>query len=419
MNFFYKIKTKLALCVLIIPSCEMQIASCGIEDADIVDEMSVLDVLHNRASQIAEIKWTPLADIPKQGGFYTAGNERTGLPYSSVKETEKFVGQYVSLYTFMTAVANPKSVLYTENVSKPPYHGTNCSTYYGTVCSMAVNYVLGLPYSFTTSDYKSLECFTQVVPATIESLQSGDLLLRDKKHVVMVLDILEKGGQIDGISILESAGGMDTRIRSYTVAQIMDRWKRDGWEILRYKYIDSLATCESMTYNNYPYNSQFNSPICCSLGDRACYREGEPVVLNNIDGDKHRFTLKMGRMNICNVSTNGTDHQLLGLRPGIYILDFSNTSITNPSFEVLDTQVSAQIEGDEIEVTFSSSNGKPTSVILSTITGVRKSITILTDADRDSGKKKILKPVYNGQLYVKVTFEGKYGCVINDPVLIQ
>jgi len=398
----------------------LALSGCGTEAViDGVTKKLANEVLSYRASQIAEIRWTPKAEVPTQGGVYAEGKEVVGLPYSSVKEKEKFLGQYVSLYTFMTAVANPKSVLYTENVLLPPYHGTNCSTYYGTVCSMAVNYVLGLPYPYTTHNYKNLDCFSLVKPPAVETLRSGDLLLQDKKHVVMVLDITEKDGVVEKVSILESSGGSGTRIRAYTVPQLMDRWKRDGWEILRYKHLEELSGCTSMSYNDYPYNSRFNSPLCCSLGDRACYREGEAVVLNNLDGREHRFVLKKGADIVSDVTTSDADYCFSSLDPGIYTVDFPNISLTDPSFEVLETAVSAQVVGDDIEVSFSSSNGKPIAVVISNINGAHKAVVALTDLDREVGRKMIVKPSYTGQLYAKVIFEGKYGCAINEPFLIK
>ena len=70
------------------------------------------------------------------------------MAYSSVKEINTYVGRNVSFYTFMTAVNNPKSKIYTEDLSAPPYHGTHSATYYGITCSQAVNYALGIkgPY---------------------------------------------------------------------------------------------------------------------------------------------------------------------------------------------------------------------------------------------------------------------------------
>lgn len=81
-----------------------------------------------------------------------------GLVYSSVLETNTFVGIDVSFHTFMTALRNPKSVLYTENINRPPYHGDlmGKGAYYGTVCSGFVSYALGLRYIKPLTTFRNL-----------------------------------------------------------------------------------------------------------------------------------------------------------------------------------------------------------------------------------------------------------------------
>ena len=375
--------------------------------------------LHRRAEQIAKIQWTPLLEMPTQGGFYPRGKTVYGIPYSSVKEMEKFVGQYVSFYTFMTAVFNPKSVLYTENVKEPPYHETNCSSFYGTVCSMAVNYVLGLPYSFTTSSYKNLPCFEMVNPQSIDAALPGDILLQDKKHVVLILDVFKHDERVSGISILESYGGGGTHIYRYTRESIAARWQRDGWELLRYKDLDKITEIESMAFNDYPYSKPYISPICCSRGDRASFAAGETIVLNNLDEQSHQIRIVRDGAEEGTIVSAGNDVTFSTLSPGIYTFDLSNPAWNNPSVEVIDATVSAQRSGDDLVVSFSSVNAKPMSMIISNIHGNRYVVEPIGDTERIAGQKTLKMPNRSGQLYLKVMFEGAYGSVSNEPLLIQ
>ncbi len=375
--------------------------------------------LHRRAEQIAKIQWTPLLEMPTQGGFYPRGKTVYGIPYSSVKEMEKFVGQYVSFYTFMTAVSNPKSVLYTENVKEPPYHGTNCSSFYGTVCSMAVNYVLGLPYSFTTSIYKKLPCFEMVNPQSIDAALPGDILLQDKKHVVIIIDIRKKDDRVSSLSILESYGGEGTHIYKYSREGINSRWHRDGWELLRYKDLDRITEIESMSFNDYPHNTSFNSPLCCSRGDRASFLAGENIVLNNLDKKEHRMRIIHNGIEEGTIETDGTDVAFSTLSPGIYIFDLSNAAWNNPSVEVIDANVSVEKSGEDLAVSFSSINAKPMSMIVSNIHGNHYLVEPISDSERAAGQKFLKIPNHSGALYLKVMFEGVYGSVSNEPLLIQ
>ena len=114
-----------------------------------------------RAKKITTIAWTPLSSIysHKLNGYFEANHLYEEIPYSSVKQLDKFVGLEVSFETFVSAVNNPYSVLYTENVGASPYYGRNCSVYYGSVCSATVNYALNIKLPITTSMYRTSGLF--------------------------------------------------------------------------------------------------------------------------------------------------------------------------------------------------------------------------------------------------------------------
>ena len=90
---------------------------------------------------MSRVKWTPVADgMPIKGqGFFKKGTEYTGVPYSSVKYEGRYIGFDIFLKTFLAAVQNPLSVVYTENLSKKV---TNAGCYYGKVCSSYTSYAL-------------------------------------------------------------------------------------------------------------------------------------------------------------------------------------------------------------------------------------------------------------------------------------
>ena len=147
-----------------------------------------INTIHRRANQISGIRWTALADVPNNVNSFSKGVTIKGVPYSSVKELDKFVGHEVSFYTFLTAAQNPKSVLYTENVGQFPYKGVNCACYYGTVCSMTVNYVLGIDCPYQTDMYAGLPFIEEVVHQDVYHIRIGDILWK-KGHVVLIEDI--------------------------------------------------------------------------------------------------------------------------------------------------------------------------------------------------------------------------------------
>ena len=97
-----------------------------------------------KAYQLTDIIFSPLLPIAYNQGTYKPNSTYKGMIYSSVKEIGTYVGSNVSFHTFMTAIHNPRSRIYTDRIDEPPYNGTNCRSYYGTVCSGLVSYALGL-----------------------------------------------------------------------------------------------------------------------------------------------------------------------------------------------------------------------------------------------------------------------------------
>ena len=106
-----------------------------------------------RAKQLTDIRWTPIADVPmylKKEDVYTVfpkGVEVVGLPYSSVERTDKFIPENVSFETFLSAVANPHSKLYTAG------HGKVCRANFGIVCNSFVRYALGIRNRFNKRSF--------------------------------------------------------------------------------------------------------------------------------------------------------------------------------------------------------------------------------------------------------------------------
>lgn len=238
-----------------------------------------------KARQMTDLVFTPVNPIDYNTGTFDAGNSYKGLIYSSVKEIETYVGSYVSFHTFMTAVNNPRSMLYTENINTAPYHGKNCRAYYGTVCSGLVSYALGLESprlnSFDYPDSEQMELLSENAP---ENLKIADVLWK-KGHVALITDIAkDNNGVITTIEISEAIG---SRCKRYSVSRknfeesVMNRFQR----IYRYTRIGSNT--EYTPANEFvavfdellsPYN--YNHDLCVNKGDKSNYLEGEEVVLN-------------------------------------------------------------------------------------------------------------------------------------------
>lgn len=201
--------------------------------------------IHRKARQMGQLKWTPKKDVRANEGLHEAGIEVTGVPYSSVKEFWKFVGMDVSLHTFMTAVNDENSLLYTERVDASgsrsaygiTYHGVNCTSYYGNVCSAFVSACLGLSVQFNSWEFISKyfgERFEQLPNQDENNLEVGDVLWNEG-HVAIITAVSRNinGDMISCILEEQMAPIKKTRfslpeIRRYrqTVNGIWSRYKK-------------------------------------------------------------------------------------------------------------------------------------------------------------------------------------------------
>ena len=375
--------------------------------------------MRKKAWQLAKIEWTPLKDMPNKVGFYTAGKKYVGLPYSSVKEMDKFVGLEVSFHTFMTAVHNPRSIIYTDNVSKDPYHGDNCGTYYGTVCSTAVCYALGMIFPYQANMLVNLPSFARVVPQSMSAVCVGDLFWRNG-HCVLVTHIGEDDAGGRRFELLESVG-LGTYLRNYTEDEMRQVW--DDNDYVLYRYLD-LA--ENLTYEPNAFFSNegdtissfhYNDALCQQRGDRVCYRQGETVRLDVFDLSYSVLSLYKDDAFVRDFPVEETI-TLNELEPGSYSAFLSGEEKTSEPtfFEVLETDVTVSHNKNVYKVHFSSRNGEPEYLVVCSENGTRSAILPIGEGQRELGERNFQ---LNGSgKYLKVFFKGEYGRVSNAPIML-
>ena len=380
-----------------------------------------------KARQIALIKWETLDSVPTLASYYLPKSTVYGIPYSSVKEKDKFIGHNVSFYTFMTATRNPYSVLYTENVSKEPYNGTNCGPYYGTVCSMAVNYALGIDLPYGSISYEMLPTFANVEPNSPSSISEGDIIWRPG-HVFLILDIeRESNDSIINVTILESLG--TTFIKKYNKDEFVSRWNNENLKALRY-----LDIKNNTSYTPIPYvinegdpvmEEYYNDKICVSRGDKASFEKNEEIVIN-ILSDRYKYLeLYRDEKLIDTYELNSSHYEshtfsLQYLNFGNYKARLSNdmSDVSDfTHFEIIDANVTlSYYSEEEIKVSFHSFYGFPKYVMIVTKDGGKRVIDAISTEERLSGSK-LIRPLRDGE-YVKVLFEGMYGNVSNTPTSV-
>lgn len=384
-----------------------------------------------KAHQMTDLVFVPQKTIvANKHKTYKAGKEYQGLIYSSVKEINTFVGNDVSFHTFMTALHNPRSVLYTENVGKPPYHGKNAEAYYGTVCSSFVSYALGFDVIQKSYDIPDAKFMMLVEDQSAKGIQLADVLWK-KGHVALITGIRRKkdSGEIFKIEICEASVKGCQRREKDSEEDFNTMLSDGGWKIYRYKDLEKNGyqpLTEFVAVDGEKRTAfQYNEVICPNKGDKSCYITGEDVVLNisrgyskvDIYKDSELFrTIRYG---------DNLDIVLKDLPYGDYKARlkrwWKKSDFT--FWKVVDVNVKTDVEKQRVY--FSSENAMPVYMEFCSVAGDRPkwAIQVLDEQDISNGFVQVgsiqQKRIKNREsnLYVKIHFECDYGRVINRPLL--
>lgn len=356
------------------------------------------------AKHMLNIKWTPVAaTMPNHDGFFEM-TEQTGLPYSSVRDSDKTVGLNVSFKTFMTAVRDPRSVLYTRRSNS-----SNATTYYGAVCSSVLNYALRIGLNLTNYFLTESDLF-ETIP--MQSIRPGDMLATDG-HVAMVGDVTrDKWGRVTGVVVLEE-WRPNGRTATYTSwAQFIAA--RSDYIARRYKAIDGVgytAIPYVQCYDEQPTEITYPD-IQTDHGDGAVFVAGETVTVHVIDPKSYTQIAVTKDGTSVLTRTSITDFTITNVQPGLYTITATGGGSESVS-EFFVADVHGSFNASTGEVTFSSSNATP--VLVNTYgwpvanNAIRCYPLPLTDDDRTRGSVNVsdLLTMYNPQ--AKVTFMTPYG----------
>lgn len=259
-----------------------------------------------RAKRMSETQWTPTQEIgfyPRKDGlrFYTpARNGKTpekpqvvtGMPYSSTRVANKFVGIDITFDTFLSAVENPASVIYQRDLSDFYDPNYNCRIgntyfYYAVVCSVFADYVYDLPIHRSTYEWGTSQDFYEVYDGTVDCLQLGDCLLNNMSngkvggHIIVVTGIgRDEQGRVRMVELSEGVTP-SARGRWYNLPEMQEiLLKGTGtYRVFRYRYLDSVRPPE-------PLLSSADGELMLNYGDCSNYREGEMVQINiNMEAD--------------------------------------------------------------------------------------------------------------------------------------
>ena len=374
-----------------------------------------------RAKSLANLSFIPCSDLECNNGYiYKKDVMAIGAPYSSVKEIQTFIGHDVSFYTFLTAVNNFNSLLYTEKIDYDPYHGTNCKLYYGVVCSSAIMYALGIDIPFNTYLFNvDSDLFLESKKQSPDAINLCSILL-EPGHISMVVGIKkDQQGNIISVDVFE-ATQMGTIIHEHSYSSFCEYWENHNIVLYEYKYIENNTTLYDYIYDNDLYNI-FNSPLslCPNKGDRSSYSCDDDVIINILDSgynilELYQYDKKLYETDINNKNEVSYSY----LSPGEYSVRMKNSTSysTFAYFEVIDTQTNITYDKDKIIIEPKSNNAIPVFISLNSIPsgGYKKYYPFKETIDAIS----IPYPETNDNpMYLRIVYRGKYGRVMYQEII--
>ena len=382
-----------------------------------------------RAKQMVEIKWTPVRRFPASmiytdinavrhdaDTFISAYNPQRGVNYSSVRCHEKFVGDNVLFETYLTALANPRSVMYTRSQHG---QGRAMSAFYGTVCTSFAAYVYNQPVRFPSSKWNTIPGVTEVDVTELENLQLCDAVLKSSSHIAVVTDIKrDVEGNVRIVTVSESKAPV-CAAKDYTPEEFRGFWLASGYRVFRYAGVhdvpyvpDPFVPVEGDSYMERPV---INTVLQPDYGNKANYMLGDTVELDVMEEGWD------------SVEISGPEGERLPIEedlkvsfcpavPGYYtaccVKDGEKSAPVE--FRITDMAISGDAsvcqKGGKLELTFGVVPGdRALGWIIQTPNHFWRQGGFLNEEERAAGKTGITLDVEPGEYYVFVMAEGAFG----------
>ena len=377
-----------------------------------------------RGRQLTDFQFTPVADIPvavsarDDIGYFEAGSVVTGFPYSSAESNDKFVCENVSFETFLSAVANPDSVLYTKSLWSP---GVNASTYYGLVCNSFVRYCLGIRQRCSTAVWLDIPGMNVVSYAgqydaefLNENLQLCDVLHANNdgsNHVVLITGIWRnEEGDIEFIEVSEGTRATCSRTLN-SVEHFLRSWK-PKYKICRYEYLDSIPPFdEEQNAILYSGIDKIKPMIAVDYGNKSNYFNGETTNISSFAEGANTVEIYRDGELIESVAVNGYTKLSRVFEKGYYVVKLAGTQYST-EFCVVKPEISHTVENGVITITASS--GDPQSNIImmdfrQPHSGGASLVQMVTLTDEEMSSGIITREIPEGAGTYKIIFENKYG----------
>lgn len=397
-----------------------------------------LSSARRRFANFKSIKWTAKGSIPNASGmaYYTNGTTYTGLPYSSTRQIDKYVGYDVSLRTFLSAANNPYSLLYTENINGShsnsawgkTYLANEAGPYMGIQCSLFVSYIVGLPIYWLTHQYtysEKMGYIRKIGRPFADDMQEFDIILKLSGHDLVVTKITrDDSGVISSIEVSDSISPVP-QTTIYTMATFDTQFSSDEYCHYRVNRLPDI-----MQYAEDVSDISYNNDICTIGGNYAAFRKGDTIALSYTAGSYTSIKLYKDSTLVDTITVDPSEHYAdltsRNLAAGFYkarLTDGTNNS-EYTYFEVIEASVTVDsVSGNVVTFSFSGSGSAEYVDFVSNAGDsiARKALTpkelLDGEATIDVSELASYMPRYSiTGCYVKVKFRGTYGAVTSQPI---
>ena len=441
----------LLILALLLPCLQVPVAAeqSGLRDvgsgqAEVNSSVSWQEQAVANARVMSQVKWTPVADgMPMQWrGYFQKGNEYTGVPYSNQthggRTYGRSIGFEVFLKTFLAAVENPHSVLYTEKIPESR-HENAYKSYYGMVCSSFTSHALQCGFQFLARQHDPHDGegsrpprrgVVRVDPQSAQAAKVGDII-QTPSHVEIVTGITKnEEGQVTHVRV-EDSRPPTVRTRSRSVSDFNSHISSGGRGLYRVTDLDAWREnnrAEWFLFPNYEEDSTaptINRVLLLDHGDWVPYFRGQEVKINVMDRDARgveTLVIQRGDAVVEEIRLSGTGIiERSFAECGDYSVHcvMSDGSLSQAcEFAVCDLAFSPsalEVTRDEPwEIEFSSCNMNVIYVYLRSVAN-RYGLyhIVVSERDRERGSVTIpaglLQAEDTGDLWVRLFAENKYG----------
>lgn len=398
-----------------------------------------------KAAQGSQIKYNAKRAYPTlTDPTGESAGEKTGFPYSSVKEMAKFIHWHVSERTFMTAINNEYGLFYTEDVAGNnsrsdygyTYHGVNCGPYYGMVCNIFALWCLGYPVPFDTTQFAYLATKGVLVKLNNQTAQNVHIcdLVWYEGHTALITSVKhDEYGNVTEVKITESMGRVHTT--TFTASEF-DTYLHITHDAILYRptfvYKNTYHPSEFVGVRGEatPSAYDYNDDICFFAGDYAAWKLGDNAWVNYTKGSFTGMKIYKGNTLVTTITldNNSSIHKV---NVTSYINGAGNykaclTDGVNDSDFTYWQMVAATASYTNGVVSFESANGTPWYIQVCSSNGSAYCWYEITQDDINNGYATLdlaamISEQYgtvSGTKYVRVAFKTEYGGVVSDMIQI-